>query len=346
MPTTYAIPNGRTVMDATLYTGNGSTKTVTNNDTGTQGFYPDLTWIKVRSTGYSHRLVDSVRGATKLIYSDQTLAETTDSNSLTSFNSNGFSLGNAAGTNENAATFVAWQWQAGSGTTSTNNVGSISSTTSVNATAGFSIVTYTGNGVASTVGHGLGAVPSFMIFKDRTSSSWNWQVYHVSLGNTNTMLLNLNDAAANYGSWNSTTPTSSVFSIGGVNGVNTSGNSMVAYCWTPIPGFSAFGSYSGNGSVNGPFIYLGFRPKYVMIKRTDSSAGRWDISDTSRNPYNYVTQWLYANYADAEDNAGELYDFLSNGFKLRNTGSGTNASGGSYIYMAFAENPFKYANAR
>ena len=341
MPTP-TIPAGNLFMNATLYTGNGSTQTITNGVAG-QAFQPDLVWIKVRSTGYSHRLVDSVRGATKLLYSDLTNAESTDVNSLTSFNSNGFSLGNAAGTNDTSQTFVGWQWKAG-GTAVTNTSGTISSQVSANTTSGFSVVTYTGAGSTGTIGHGLGVAPSMIIVKPRNVVD-NWYCYHASLGNAQAVYLNLTNASGASPSWNSTSPTSTLFTV--ASNLVTNTNTYVAYCWAQIAGFSQFGSYTGNGSADGPFIYLGFRPKFVMIKRTDSSTnGDWRILDSSRDTYNVSQNALYANLALAEDSSVTAEDFLSNGFKLRTAINGYNGSGATYIYAAFAENPFKYANAR
>jgi hypothetical protein len=342
---------GNKVMDATTYTGTGSAMTVTN----AAGFKPDLFWIKSRSLSSSnHVLVDSVRGVTKCINSSLTNAESTSSagTGLTSINSNGFSLGTentGAGSMNDAsgtATYVGWQWQAGQGSSSSNTSGSITSTVSVNASAGFSIATYTGNGSSgATVGHGLGVAPSMVITKCRSNTNTFWQTYHASLGNTKVVYLNISDASAtSSASWNNTSPTSTVFSLGNGSDGNGSTFTYVAYCWSEIAGFSKFGSYTGNGSTDGTFVYTGFRPKWVMFKRTDSAAG-WLILDSSRNTFNVMNNQLYANASDAES-GGATADFLSNGIKIRETGGGTNASGGSYVFMAFAENPFKNSLAR
>ena len=343
MATTYAIPNGRTVMDATTYTATGTTQTITNNDNGTTGFKPDLVWIKPRSNTSVHYLMDSNRGTSKNISSNSISAEATDSNYLTSFNSNGWSMGSSNTTN--GWTVVGWQWQAGQGTNTTNTSGSITSTVSVNQTAGFSIVTYTGTGASGTVGHGLGAAPKLIIYKSR-STAHNWLVNVGAITGTQGDYLYLNATDAKANSSNVLNGNSTTFGLVTSPENNESGTTFVAYCWASVDGFSQFGSYTGNNSADGPFIYLGFRPKYFMIKRTDSSAGQWDIADSSRDPYNTVNNWLYANAIDAEAAVGSLYDFVSNGVKIRTTGSGVNASGGTYIYAAFAENPFKYANAR
>jgi hypothetical protein len=337
MPTP-TIPDGELFMNATLYTGNGGTLTVANGVAG-QSFQPDFVWLKTRSTSQNHSLIDSVRGNTKILYSDLTNAENTFSGVLDSFNSNGFTLGSSASVNQNGTTFVGWQWKAG-GAAVTNTAGTISSQVSANTTSGFSVVTYTGTAANATVGHGLGVAPSMIITKNRDSST-DWWVYHVSLGNTKYIVLNTTAAeVTSSAAWNNTSPTSSVFSLGASNPSNA--NQDVAYCWAPIAGYSAFGSYTGNGSTDGPFVYTGFRPRYVMVKRTDSSES-WFVLDTARSPFNVPTAWLAPNLSNAEG-TDVLFDILSNGFKQRSTS--TNASGGTYIYMAFAENPFKYANAR
>jgi hypothetical protein len=329
-------------MDATLYTGNGSTQTITN----TAGFKPDFVWVKSRSAATDHKLTDSVRGVQKGLISNTTGAETTDTNGLTAFNSNGWSLGTDTVYNNNTATYVGWQWQAGQGSTSSNTSGTITSTVSVNATAGFSVVTYTGNATSgATVGHGLGVAPSMYIVKSRSAAN-NWCAYHVSLGNQYATLLNRSDASySNINYWNNTSPTSSVFSLGNGGDTNQSSATFVAYCWTPIAGYSAFGSYTGNGSTDGPFVYLGFRPKFVMIKRTDTTAN-WYIFDTARDTYNAAGLELYPNLSNAESDGRPDLDILSNGMKMRSTATGQNANGGTYIYACFAESPFKNALAR
>ena len=338
---TSTIVKGNTVMDATTYTGTLLSNAVTN----TAGFKPDLVWIKSRSAATDNKLTDSVRGTTKGLISNSTGAETTDTQGLTAFGSGGFTVGTNTDYNNLTATYVGWQWQAGQGSTSSNTSGSITSTVSANTTSGFSIVTYTGNGTLSTVGHGLGVAPSMIITKQRNGSTYSWNSYHVSLGNTYYIALNTTSAADNsVNLWNSTSPTSSVFTINTQAAINPTGGTMVAYCWASIAGFSAFGSYTGNGSTDGPFIYTGFRPRWIIFKDT-GALSQWRIYDTSRDTYNVATYSLTANRANAEE-VDPFVDLLSNGFKLRTVNAGVNTSAETYIYACFAENPFKYANAR
>ena len=326
--TTPTIPAGNLFMNATLYTGTGAGQTLTNGVAG-QSFQPDFVWIKVRSTTYDHNLYDSVRGVQNVL------------------NSNGFTIRETSNyeLSANGATYVAWQWKAG-GTAVSNTSGTITSQVSANTTSGFSIVTYTGTGANATVGHGLGVAPSMIIIKVRSRGADDWGVYHQSLGNTG--FLALNTTATNTTSnvfWNSTSPTSSVFSLGTNSNVNPSGQTLVAYCWSQIAGFSQFGSYTGNGSSDGPFVYLGFRPKFIMFQCA-TAGSNWTIVDTARSPYNAATLTLLPNDSRAEVSYAN-YDFLSNGFKIRGSLSNEyNVSGQTYIYAAFAENPFKYANAR
>jgi hypothetical protein len=354
MPTTYAIIKGNQYMDATTYSGTGAAANVTN----AAGFYPDLTWVKNRSSGdYWNVLFDSVRGAGNQLSSNQTDAELASASNVagkvSAFNSNGFGL--AAGSssilsvNGTSNNYVGWQWTAGQGANVTNTTGTITSTVSANTTAGFSVVTYTGNGTSgATFGHGLGVAPSFVIFKSRSAAATYWLVYSSTIGNASYLSLQTTDAAVAGTTTflNSTTPTSSLITLGNGGSINSNGATYVAYCWTPIPGFSQFGSYTGNGSTDGTFVYLGFKPKFVMIKRTNTT-GNWIIFDSARGPYNLNGPYLYANASDAEATSTSVgLDFLSNGFKNRNTYTDANANGSSYTYMAWAETPFKYANAR
>jgi hypothetical protein len=340
---TSTIVKGNTVMDATLYTGTGATLSVTN----AASFKPDLVWLKSRSAATDHKLTDSVRGVTKALISDTTGAETTDTNGLTTFGSGGFTLGTDTVYNNNAATYVGWQWQAGQGSTSSNTNGSITSTVSVNASAGFSVATYTGSGANATVGHGLGVAPGFGIFKNR-SSAVDWQVYHSSLGGAAALFLNQATAAStSSGWWNNTATTSSVVSLGTSGYVNGSGNSIVGYLWAEIAGFSKFGSYTGNASTDGPFVYCGFRPRWILFKASTAvSGGNWVIVDTVANTYNVCINWLFPNLNAAESNYITIVDVLSNGFKIRANWDTVNASGANMVYAAFAENPFKNSLAR
>jgi hypothetical protein len=332
---TPTILQGNKYMDATLWTGVGPASQVIVNQAL---FKPDLVWVKNRSSTRKHNLYDSVRGTSKRLVSNDTAAEDTVAG-VTAFNSNGMTLGDEGDVNANGLTFVGWQWQAGQGSTSSNTAGSITTTTSVNATAGFSVFTFTGTGASASVGHGLGVAPKFMVFKRRNSTS-DWNVLTNAAGSNQYGFLNLTTAFASAGE----TWTSTVINIGG-NFAN--GGTYVCYAWAEIAGFSKFGSYTGNGSTDGPFVYLGFRPEFVMIKRTDST-GEWLMFDTSRSTYNQAKETLLANSSGAEVSYSGGPDILSNGFKNRGSSGNTdiNASGGTYIYAAFAENPFKNANAR
>jgi len=331
---TPTILQGNKYMDATTYTSSGTTQVITN-----QGqFKPDFVWTKVRGTTSNHTQVDSVRGANKYLVSNSTAAEDTAANYVTSFNSNGFSLGSDNYASGN--TLVAWQWQAGQGSTSSNTSGSITTTTSVNATAGFSVFTFTGTGASASVGHGLGVAPKFMVFKRRNSTS-DWNVLTNAAGSNQYGFLNLTAAFASAGE----TWTSTVINIGG-NFAN--GATYVCYAWAEIAGFSKFGSYVGNGTQNaGPFVYTGFRPEFVLIKNTTNYD--WHTFDSTRSPYNYSG----CNVLKPNSSAAELtarndvqIDILSNGFRLIGEDVAINGNGNTHIYMAFAENPFKNANAR
>jgi len=284
----------------------------------------------------------------KQLVSNSTAAEGTDATGLTAVSSTGFTLGagNLYGNfNANGGTYAAWTWDAGSSTVS-NTDGSITSSVRANTTAGFSVVTYTGSGSNATVGHGLGAAPEFLIVKNRDAAV-NWFVYHRGIASdaeTDFIKLNTTDAAADLNTaWNDTAPTSDVFSIGTDGSVNQSSADHVAYCFAPVAGYSAMGSYTGNGSSDGPFVYTGFRPRWVLAKRSDSADG-WYVLDTARDTYNGMDSVLAPNDSAAEFSTAVRLDSLSNGFKLRTT-AGPNQSGATYIYAAFAENPFAL-NAR
>jgi hypothetical protein len=319
-----------------LYTGNGST----NHAITGVGFQPDWSWIKQRSGAEWNILIDSVRGVTKYINSNDTGAERTSSNFIESFDSDGFTLGSANDTNQSSQTYASWNWLGANGTASNSN-GSITSSVSANTTAGFSIVSYTGTGSNATVGHGIDK-PRMIIIKDRDAST-DWAIYHGSLGATKFIELNTTVASqTNNTAWNDTEPTSSVFSIGTGGIVNTSSNTYIAYCFAEKKGYSKFGSYTGNGTSgvdgagDGTFVYTGFKPSMIIIKPS-SAVENWQILDNKRPGFNESDN-LAPNNSAAENTSNDFVDLVSNGFKLR---SGTySASGVTYIYMAFAENPF------
>jgi hypothetical protein len=324
--------------DAKLWTGNGSSQTISTYD-----FQPDFAWIKTRSTADNHNLMDAVRGATKRLISNSTGAEATETQTLTAFTSNGFSLGTDAGVNGSGTTYVGWAWKA-NGAGLTNTDGSITSTVSANTSAGFSVITYDGTASAGTVGHGLGVAPKMIIVKRRSAVD-PWVVWHTSLANTEYLYLNSSTGkATNTTYWNSTFPTSSVFSLGLTNDVNATSSTYVAYVFSEIAGYSKFGSYTGNGSSDGTFVFTGFRPRYVMIKKS-SGADNWVVLDSARSISNVANKVLLPNSSIAELTGYDM-DLLSNGIKIRNTDDSINSSGGTYIYMAFAENPYKYSLAR
>jgi hypothetical protein len=321
-----------------LYTGNGSTQSITG-----VGFQPDWTWIKSRTTTNSHALYDAVRGATKTLRSNTSGAEATSSQSLTSFDSDGFSVGSDGQENGSGRNYASWNWKA-NGAGSSNTDGSITSTVSANTTSGFSIVSYTGTGSVATVGHGLGAVPKMIFFKDRETSV-DWGVYAEAIGNGNELYLSTTDSSgANSNAFNSTSPTSSVFTIGTSSRYNPSSKSVIAYCFAEKTGYSKFGSYIGNGDSDGSFIYTGFRPAWIMIKKT-SSAGSWIIQDNKRDVDNPALIRLFPDTTDTDTSSTSYSkDFLSNGFKIRNTNGNENTSGATYIYMAFAAAPLVGTN--
>ena len=322
-----------------LYTGNASTQSITG-----VGFQPDFVWIKNRTQAVSHLLFDVIRGATNRIYSDLSAAQDSSSNSLTAFNSDGFSLGSAGSSNGSGNGIASWNWKAG-GSASSNSNGTITSSVSANQEAGFSIVSYTGTSANATVGHGLGAVPKMIMIKElNPSTTRNWRVYHNAMGNGKVLYLDTTAAQVTDSlAWNGD-PTSSIFTLGNSAGVNETGKNFIAYCFADVQGYSKFGSYTGNGNANGTFIYTGFKPAFVMVKRTDAT-NYWFMFDNKRSTSgsNPTDKELYANDAAAEDTSAR-FDFLSNGFKNRLTSAGSNASGGTYIYMAFAENPFVASN--
>ena len=324
-----------------LYTGTGSAQSITG-----VGFQPEMSWFKQRNTTRGHVLEDIVRGAGNALFPHDSSSETAGGYYLTSFDSDGFTLPSSnVGTNENSGTYASWNWLAG-GTASSNTDGSITSSVSANTTAGFSVVTTTGTGSNATIGHGLGAAPAMIIGKRRDSGSSDWRVYNKNLSsNSHILFLNNTNAeqSGNSATWNNTAPTSSVFSVGTSGDVNASGGTFVFYCFADVKGYSKFGSYTGNGSTDGTFVYTGFKPAMVMGKSI--SGEDWWIFDNKRDTFNLTQKKLRPNSTAAEnDNASKGIDLLSNGFKLRNSNGEFNSSGTTYIYMAFAEAPFVNSN--
>ena len=316
-----------------LYTGNGGTNAITG-----VGFQPDFTWIKNRSRIENHVLYDAVRGVTKRMESNLTDAESTKTNGLTAFGTDGFTVGSAGQNNYNGDNIASWNWLA-SNTTASNTDGSITSTVSANTTSGFSIVSYTGTGANATVGHGLGVAPKMVIVKNR-SSVYDWVVWQASFAGTEYMVLNKTDAKGTAAAvWNSTIPTSTVFSLGSNAAVNESSATQIAYCFAEKTGYSKFGSYTGNGSTDGTFVYTGFKPAFFLVKQTNSTAS-WTTIDNKRDPFNVTDKRLFPEDASAEVvSANGNTDFLSNGIKMRIGHQNINASGSTYMYMAFAEEP-------
>jgi len=331
-----------------LYTGNGTS----NNAITGLGFQPDLVWTKNRSNvaDYSNALVDSSRGRAKVLYSQRTDAEPSDSGAsddVKSFDSDGFTVGtgNNISINANTHTYVGWCWRANGGTTASNTDGSITSTVQANTAAGFSIITYTGTGSNATIGHGLSAKPDFILFKRRSGGVQNWKVYHTGTG---VKVLTLNDSRAvetDSSMFNNTEPTSSVISIGTQTNVNTSSGDQLCYAWHDVEGFQKFGTYEGNGNADGPFIYTGFRPRMLFIKNSEQSAN-WEVHDTARSTFNVVDDYLFWDTNATENSASGTFavDILSNGFKIRSTETNLNTSGRTFIYGAWADVPFKYNN--
>ena len=328
-----------------LYTGNGGSQSITFDETATN-MQPDWVFIKKRNGAADSSLMDVVRGVRKSLRSNKTNGEYTESSGLSSFDTNGFSFDGSGfnHVNTNSDTFAAWTWKAG-GSASSNGDGSIASSVSVNTTAGFSILTFTGTQSVGTVGHGLGSAPGFMIVKNTVDASADaWYVYHQGLASdpqTDYIILNTTGAGTDANTpWNDTAPTSSVFTVGADGGTNESGSTMLAYCFAEKKGYSRFGSYTGNGNADGTFVYTGFKPAWVLIKQSSTSGEEWQLLDNKRNTFNPTNTALFPSSSAAENSGNDRSDFLSNGFKCRSTSAGVNASGATYIYIAFAENPF------
>ena len=323
-----------------LYSGTGSSQNITG-----VGHQPDLTWIKSRSTTHEHKLIDAIRGVTKALASDNTTAEFIDVQGLTAFGSDGFSIGTDSYYNTNGHNYASWNWKA-NGTGVANTDGSISSTVSANTTSGFSIVKYTGNGTAgATIGHGLGTAPDCIIMKELSNAN-DWFVYHQATGATNRLKLNSTTASATSTFLNNTTPTSSVYAVDGGAAGNTNSTNYIAYCFADVQGYSKFGSYLGNSADDGTFVYTGFKPALIMVKRTNST-GNWVMHDNRRslsNGFNVNQYILYSNTTTDEITDESKVDLLSNGFKFRNALTDQNANGSTYIYMAFAKQPLVGTN--
>ena len=339
------IKDGSDYFNTVLWSGNGAT----DRDITGVGFAPDLVWAKDRSGALSHVLQDRVRGAgNTILQSNGTGSETSQgltNGYIDNFTSDGFETTSSTANqnyyfNSGSDTYVAWNWLAG-GTGSSNTDGTITSTVSVNTTAGFSIVSYTGTGAGASVGHGLGVAPSLLLFKNRDSAE-NWAVWHSALDATTGEHLGLNQQNAvttNSVIFNSTAPTSTVFSVGNNGRTGSSGDDYIAYCFAEVEGYSKIGSYTGNGSSNGPFIYTGFKPAWLMVKKNANSTD-WKIYDAGREPYNVVANRIAANTSNAElDGNAQEIDFVSNGFKFRGTNGDQNSSG-TFYYVAFASSPF------
>jgi hypothetical protein len=331
------VKDGSEYFNTVLWTGNGSSQSITG-----VGFQPDLVWGKSRNNTYNNALEDSVRGVSRWLGSNSTLAETyVPGTEVTSFDTDGFSLGTGGIYNASSTTYVGWNWKAGGAGGSSNTDGSITSTVSANPSAGFSIVSWTGNATAgATVGHGLGVAPAAILVKNRDDAA-DWKCYFSALGNTKGLQLNKTSSVQIATElWNNTSPTSTVFSLGTNNSSNGNNNNMIAYCFSEVEGYSKFGSYTGNGSSDGPFVYCGFRPAWLMIK-SSSNVTNWYVFDTARNEYNLANKSLFPNLANQENTGGnEELDIVSNGFKMRNASSSFNINGYTYIFAAFAEHPF------
>ncbi len=333
------ISDGSAYFQPALYTSSTSAQDITFS--GNSNLPPDWLWFKARIAS-DNFLFDKVRGVLKTISSNDANPEVTSTGSMTAFGTDGFSLGDGGSDNDingvSGTNYVVWGWAAGNSAGSSNSDGSITSTVTANTTAGFSIVKYTGTKSNATIGHGLGTAPSVIFIKD-TSNTESWIVGHSGIGFTKNLFLNLTHAEQTSATiWQNTTPTSSLFTIGTSDGVNKASGVHIAYCFAEVAGYSSFGTYTGTGNADGPFIFTGFRPAFVMVKRTDS-ADNWVILDSARNSFNVANLRLLADTTNAAITS-TTHDFVSNGFKLRASDGGVNASSGSFIYMAFAENPF------
>lgn len=335
------IDNPELFFQTLLHVGNNTSFTFA----GSENMQPDLIWNKNRdSSGYDHHIIDSVRGVSKLLRVNSNIAEFTSSDSITAIGSDGFTVGAdsngyvSSGTDKQ----VSWCWKAG-GSSSSNSDGSVTSTVSVSTTAGFSIARFTGTGSNLTIGHGLGVKPDFIILKCDSSGSTDWTCYHSSLGATKRIKLNATEASStNSTTWQDTEPTTSVISVGTSGDVNVSSGTHMVYSFAEKKGYSKFGSYVANGNSDNTFVYTGFKVAFLMTKLSSTSGGGWEIVDSKRDGYNGENNRLYPN-DNAAEGTGNDYDLLSNGFKVRQSG-GSQQSGRTNIYMAFAEAPFVNSN--
>jgi len=316
-----------------LYTGTGSSNAITG-----VGFQPDWVWTKCRNDSHNHNIFDAVRGITKRIHSDTTAVETTNAESLKSFDSDGFTMGTQTNVNQNSGTYVSWNWKAGT-SVSGNTTGSGTAKTytgSVNTTAGFSTIAYTGNGTTGhEIPHHLGVSPSMIIIKCRSNVE-SWFVYHKSMGNNKDIHLDTNGAEGTATSWNNTTPSATTWTMSNQSAINGDGNTNVAYCFRDVVGYSKYGSYVGNGNADGTFVYTGFKPAFIMLKNASSAGTNWFMHDAARNPSNPIGYYLTADNSTV-DQTTDLFDITSNGFKQRNSYANLNDSGDKYIYMAFGQ---------
>jgi len=324
------------------YTGTNNSNALTND--GNSDLKPDFIWIKRRDYNNGHQLLDSTRGVDKILGSELSSAETTLANRLSSFDTNGFTVESSSGAfNASGEPFVAWQWKANGGTTSSNTTGTITSTVQANTDAGFSIVTWAGTASTATIGHGLGVAPKVVLVRARDKNvPTSWIMFHKDGSTSDDDYLILQGTFAKNsqaGLWNNQYPSSTVLGIANDFWVNSASTNYLAYCFAEVEGYSKFGKYVGNGNANGSFVYTGFKPAMIILKRTDAT-NNWLIYDHKRSGYNPKQDKLYPDDASAEDASTTSVDLLSNGFKLRASSASQNASGGTYIYMAFAENPF------
>ena len=329
----------------TLYTGDGNDDRSITNSANAGDFQPDWLWIKQRNTTRHHMLVDSNRGATVHLSTSLTNGDNTNANGVQAFESNGFEIGTDTDVNQNTGTYVAYQWKANGGTTSSNSDGSITTTVQANQTAGFSIVTYTSAAGGQTIGHGLGAIPELYIIKERTTNGDDWFVYSKHIGEGKKLRLSGSAAAeSDTNIWQNTAPTNQIAYLqndgGGVN-QNSGGNqNYVAYFFTPIKGYSRFGMYRGNGGTDGTFVFTGFKPAYILTRCTSTNTDGWAVFDHKKDVDNPLEFYEFVNNSSAEGSGTDRVDFLSNGFKWRQGGSSWNGDGQDFIYLAFAENPY------